>query len=172
MHTDVTPVTILLSKGNFNCRHLDVTHNLMMRIPDGVLELQNLRVLKAAHNQIAVLPASIMKLSKLKELKLSNNQIIYIPEEICTLRRLQTLHLDCNKVISLPLGLSNLEKLIESNDLQLDENPLSCPPLEVCQLGLKVILYYQENGECPEGVLENARNEKAKQVKKVHFDTD
>ena len=154
-----------------SCRYLDLSNNKLVRISEGILQLRHLRTLKLSRNQIAVLPASISSLSKLKHLHLSHNFIAFVPDGICTLINLESLLIDSNRIMSLPTELSKLSGLLESDGFNVENNPLTNPPAEVCHLGLEMILYYQQHGKCPDGVLEKARNSFARQKRRVRFET-
>ncbi|KAI4497853.1 hypothetical protein M0802_006969 [Mischocyttarus mexicanus] len=58
---------------------LDLTSNLLSRVPENIVNLNNLVNLKLGMNSIVVLPQSMRKLTSLRYLDISNNRLQYLP---------------------------------------------------------------------------------------------
>ncbi|MBK8444998.1 MAG: leucine-rich repeat domain-containing protein [Sphingobacteriales bacterium] len=98
-----------------------------------------MRHLHLNHNQIDVLPSSIENLTQLQSLSLKDNSLDNLPEAICELSALQELLLNNNKIQKLPRHLVNLFKL---KNIEVEQNPLIFPPLEVAQQGIFALKHY------------------------------
>ena len=135
------------------------------RFPMEILQLTKLQRLYLSDNQLTMVPQGLCMLTELIELDLSRNDLTHIPPQIGELSRLESLLLSRNKLTRLPSEIGFLTKLtlldVASNqlhelpysflrlrnlaDLQLHGNPLTSPPLEVCELGINHIFDHFEN---------------------------
>nr|CAD7455146.1 unnamed protein product [Timema tahoe] len=86
---------------------LDLSHNNMKEVPEGLERARSLLVLNLSHNHIESIPnALFMHLTDLLFLDLSNNNLETLPPQTRRLANLQTLVLNCN-----PLGHFQLRQL-------------------------------------------------------------
>lgn len=93
---------------------LDLSHNCLSWISDGVDLLKGLKKLCLSHNKICELSTQIGELQNLEEFDLSFNELHEFPHSFTKLRRLRTLDVDHNKLDRFPpeiLALGELEEL-------------------------------------------------------------
>ncbi|XP_042364890.1 malignant fibrous histiocytoma-amplified sequence 1 homolog [Plectropomus leopardus] len=93
---------------------LDMSHNCLRSLSEGVGQLKALKKLCVSHNKIQSLPAQIGALQLLEELDISFNDLHDLPRAFSGLSRLRTLDADHNKLNQFPpeiLALSELEEL-------------------------------------------------------------
>ncbi len=134
---------------------------LLNSIPIEVFELEQLRSLKLTNNNIATIPPDITRLTHLQFLDLWGNRFQEFPHVLGNLQNLVILRLslsslDCVpqwlaeiKELSLDLSSNQLTELPESlsqltnlTRLDLRDNPLKYPPLEVANRGIEEIAKY------------------------------
>jgi hypothetical protein len=84
-------------------------------IPDFLEELTNLKILILSNNLIENIPPSLMKITELRHLDLSLNNIQEIPINIRNLVNLTSLNLKNNKIKRVPDSLGNLTSLRKLN---------------------------------------------------------
>ena len=84
--------------------------------------------------------------ARIVKLYLGNNKLTSLPAEIGMLTGLERLDLDNNQLTSLPVEFGRLTGLMSlrynNNNLSLDNNPLTTPPMEVCKEGTTAIRAY------------------------------
>ncbi|XP_068562949.1 malignant fibrous histiocytoma-amplified sequence 1 homolog [Cebidichthys violaceus] len=93
---------------------LDMSHNCLRSLSEGVGQLKALKKLCVSHNKIQTLPAQIGALRSLEELDLSFNDLHDLPGSFSDLAKLRTLDADHNKLNRFPpeiLALGELEEL-------------------------------------------------------------
>ncbi|XP_071328167.1 malignant fibrous histiocytoma-amplified sequence 1 homolog [Trachinotus anak] len=93
---------------------LDMSHNCLRSLSEGVGQLKGLKKLCISHNKIQYLPAQIGALQFLEELDISFNDLHDLPRSFSSVTRLRTLDADHNKLNQFPpeiLALSELEEL-------------------------------------------------------------
>ncbi|KAM6900990.1 malignant fibrous histiocytoma-amplified sequence 1 homolog [Lycodopsis pacificus] len=93
---------------------LDMSHNCLRSLSEGVGQLKVLKKLCVSHNKIQTLPAQIGALRSLEELDLSFNDLHDLPASFADLAKLRTLDADHNKLNRFPpeiLALGELEEL-------------------------------------------------------------
>lgn len=93
---------------------LDLSHNCLRSLSEGVGQLRGLKKLCISHNKIQYLPAQIGALQFLEELDISFNDLHDLPRSFSSLTRLRTLDADHNKLNQFPpeiLALGELEEL-------------------------------------------------------------
>jgi Leucine-rich repeat (LRR) protein len=109
-------------------KYLVLEDNGFTRIPDGILELRQLKTLNLSGNQIREIPAGITKMKSLKTLILSGNPIRSIPPELRQLSELTDLYLyDCD-LTDVPEWVKDMPNLAE---LSLSKNNLSTEKKEL-----------------------------------------
>eukprot|EP00058_Branchiostoma_floridae_P022554 XP_002608044.1 hypothetical protein BRAFLDRAFT_74993 [Branchiostoma floridae] len=143
---------------------LILDNNKLHNLPCDFEHLQRVKVLNLGFNCYEIFPHAVLALNRVEELFLSRNKLSHIPEEIGLLEHLRVLWLDHNNVESIPDSITklvNMEELsVQGNRLKclpegfgklsnldcLDvrENPLLQPPLDVCKNGVKAIAAFQE----------------------------
>ncbi len=144
---DISPI-----KNLTNLKSLWINHNQISDIKS-IKNLAKIKSLTVNHNQISDI-SSLKNLTNLESLRINHNQISDI-SSLKNLTNLTTLNLRDNKIqdISpiLPLikkGLKvSMEDRFKSNTINLFNNPISNPPLEIIQQGNEAILSYFEDLE-------------------------
>jgi len=93
--------TFVNISGMVQLHSLDVSHNELTELPEGITDdqLALLATVAAHHNQIVTLPTELYNLSNLKLLDVSDNKIEEIPPEFC----------ECGKLKDLKYGGNNLK---------------------------------------------------------------
>lgn len=81
-----------------NLSRLDVSHNQLSELPDGIYELEHLAEIHASNNLISTIDANVSKLTSLKVLSLNVNKIELIPSELSECHKLKELHLQDNLI--------------------------------------------------------------------------
>lgn len=119
---------------------LNMTCNQLTSVPS-LEKAKHLARLDLSHNQLTDLPDGIFKLEFLSELKASDNFISKLSEEVSNLQALKILDLSSNSIDTLPSSLANCFKLKELN---LKENKFKDNRLTklVNQCSTKAILDY------------------------------
>lgn len=93
---------------------LDMSHNCLRSLSEGLAQLKGLKKLCISHNKIQHLPVQIGALQLLEELDISFNDLHDLPRSFTSLTNLRTLDADHNKLNQFPpeiLALSHLEEL-------------------------------------------------------------
>jgi hypothetical protein len=98
--------------------------------------MKSLRYLDVHFNELHGLPQSIGKLTNLEYLNIGSNfnDMTQLPETIGGLINLKELDLSNNQIRALPYAFCKLEKLTKLN---LDQNPIIVPPVEVVNQGVE-----------------------------------
>ncbi|XP_077442109.1 malignant fibrous histiocytoma-amplified sequence 1 homolog [Vanacampus margaritifer] len=117
---------------------LDLSHNRLRGVAEGLGRLSALKKLSVSHNNIQQLPERIAALELLEELDVSFNDLREVPASFCRLARLRTLDVDHNKLGRFPpqiLALAHLE------ELDCSGNQFEVLPEEVAELKSIKILW-------------------------------
>ena len=121
---------------------LHLASNRFQAFPLVICHMERLKFLDLSCNQVEILPSSLIKLKSLKTLLLFENKLKQWPELLCNLTQLQTLWLGKNQLHELPIRfgqLTHLDWTINTLSANIDENPLTYPPLHICKLGIEAI---------------------------------
>jgi len=142
-----------------NLTKLYLYSNQLAGIPGEISRLKNLTKLYLSNNLLSTLPGEITWLENLTELGLSLNHLTRIPGEITWLENLTKLDLRDNKLTSLPEEITKLNLEIKWEDefytekgINLYNNPLESPPVEIVKKGRDAVIEYfksLEEGELP-----------------------
>lgn len=117
---------------------LDMSHNCLRSLSEGVGQLKGLKKLCISHNKIQHLSVQIGALQLLEELDISFNDLHNIPRSFSSLDNLRTLDADHNKFNQFPpeiLALSNLE------ELDCSGNKFESLPADIMKLKFLKILW-------------------------------
>jgi len=144
-------------------QYLDISRNQLTYLPASVCLLTQLQCLVANNNKLVSLPEEIGEMSMLMELDVSCNEIAHLPVQIGDLANLRSLHLRRNHLQEIPVELTYLQLnfldlaanrlsslpvelrfMVTLVDLYLEENPLTCPPANLCGRGRVHIFKYLE----------------------------
>jgi Leucine-rich repeat (LRR) protein/GTPase SAR1 family protein len=152
-----------------NLTSLDVSYNPLKRLPEGLRELRNLTVLDVSGTGLRSLPEWLGELSSLTTLNVNGNGLKRLPEGLRELRHLTMLQAGNNKFSAFPsvlydltslrnLTLGNYGHTDERNEikeiapeilrleglknLDLRDNPLVTPPLDIADKGIVEIKRY------------------------------
>jgi len=144
-------------------QYLDISRNQLTYLPASVCLLTQLQCLVANNNKLVSLPEEIGEMVMLMELDVSCNEIAHLPVQIGDLANLRSLHLRRNHLQEIPVELTYLQLnfldlaanrlsslpvelrfMVTLVDLYLEENPLTCPPANLCGRGRVHIFKYLE----------------------------
>jgi len=147
-HTSIPPEVF----ENEELSTLDISHNLLKEVPEGLIKCKSLLVLNLSNNELEMIPSHLlMAATDLLHLDLSNNELDALPPQLRRLSNLQTLLLSNNplshfQIRPLPaltelrtLHLRNtqrtllniptaLEPLLNLSDVDLSQNQLTKIP--------------------------------------------
>ncbi|WP_372367489.1 leucine-rich repeat domain-containing protein [Candidatus Uabimicrobium sp. HlEnr_7] len=142
-----------------NLTQLYLRNNQFNILPPEILQLTNLQTLDLSNNQFGILPPEILQLTNLTQLYLRNNQFSALPPEILQLVNLRALDMSNNHITHIPkcffdlkLQLNFFQNRHSLDQLNLTNNPIEKPPLEILEKGKETILNYfdsLEGGETP-----------------------
>lgn len=127
-------------------RDLNLSNNELISLPPEVFLLVRIDVLNASSNKICRLPSLIVK-GKVKRMlslvDLSDNKIVKFPDFL--LMMTSKLDLSKNRIRNLPGGVIKKLDYATKQELCVDKNPISNPPRDVCESGIRsIIQYFQE----------------------------
>lgn len=127
-----------------NLKKLSVNSNKLIFLPSSTSHLTALKVLDARLNCLRTLPADLENLINLETLNVSQNfqYLDTIPYSIGLLLSLVELDVSYNNIKTLPESIGCLKKL---QKLSVEGNPLTCPPMEVVEQGLHVVMEYMQH---------------------------
>nr|XP_055055719.1 leucine-rich repeat and calponin homology domain-containing protein 2 isoform X2 [Misgurnus anguillicaudatus] len=111
---------------------LNLYHNCIKVIPEGIINLQMLTYLNISRNQLSVLPKYLFNLP-LRVLVVSNNKLLSVPDEIGKAKDLMELDISCNEIQVLP---TQMGKLLALRELNVRRNCLQVMPDELSDLPL------------------------------------
>ena len=117
---------------------LSLRYNKILKLPDNIGKLKNLKGLSLQSNGLETIPSSMGNLSSLEYLSLNQNNLKTLPNTIRNLKNLVQLHVQYNKLEDLPDYLGNLN-LIEYIDLS--SNKITELPLTIGKLSNKRGIY-------------------------------
>jgi len=135
-----------LSKSIFvlkNLRKIDLTGNLLRKIPDEIYYVANLSELILSNNLLCTIPTEIGYLPMLHKLDLSQNCFETIPSELGNLEFLTELDLHDNYLKTIPSELGKLDGLTSIN---LGHNFLETIPSEIGNMIELKYLILDHNG--------------------------
>lgn len=147
---------------------LNANFNKLSKLPDTIgFELINLKKLSVNSNKLVFLPSSTSHLTALKVLDARLNCLRALPEDLENLINLETLNVSQNfqyletipysigllwSLVELDVSYNNIKTLPESigclknlQKLSVEGNPLTCPPMEVVEQGLHVVMEYMHH---------------------------
>lgn len=154
---------------------LDISNNLLTRLPMGVKKLEGLKELVMDENFFGEIPVSRLKradfikvasfnkshllelgenrydkIGFLEVLKANNSRLTYLHPSLYGISELNELQLQENQLTGLPPGISKLKKLTK---LSLYKNEITALPEDIFDLNLTVIdLYYNQLEVVPEAI--------------------
>ncbi|RHZ16139.1 hypothetical protein DYB31_000410 [Aphanomyces astaci] len=125
---------------------MDLTKNKLKVLPDSICDIKTLtflnlsnNLLEALPNHLAAFPDSLCTLPALTSLSASNNSLVSLPESFGALGKLRSLRLDWNRIKELPYSFRHLTVL---EDIHMERNPMTMPPLEVVYQGAATVVAY------------------------------
>jgi len=108
--------------------------------------MRALRFLDLSDNLITKIPDNISQLNNLESLVLVYNRIDRLPDSVCDMVNLHVLWLGNNRLHSLPTGFGRLKNLDwgfrHTSSSVIDGNPMLSPPTEICKRGVDAIARY------------------------------
>ncbi|XP_067629207.1 protein flightless-1 isoform X7 [Eurosta solidaginis] len=117
-----------------NLAELDLSRNMLPKIPDCVYNLPNLKRINLSDNAITELSSNVELWQKLEVLNLSRNQLTVLPSAICKLAQLRCLYLNDNNLDfdGIPSGIG---KLCSLEIFSASKNVLEMIPEGLCRCG-------------------------------------
>ena len=94
---------------------LELSRNLIKRIPQQISKLENLSILNLQCNKLERLPQGFANLRHLQILDLSSNKFTAFPDIICECTSLLQIDLSNNRIQSIPQHINNLTKVAKIN---------------------------------------------------------
>lgn len=107
-----------------------LSHNLLTKVPDGLIDMKNLLKLDLAKNSIEEVPKEIFELKQLRNLNLLSNDIRYLPNVSEWSKAMKVLNLKENNLRFLDDSIAESEL----EDLNLAENNLGHVPECICEI--------------------------------------
>ena len=145
----------LLSSIHPDIRHLrflndlDISNNKLTVLPPEVLLLPRIEAINASNNLISRMPSINVKgrvTRKLNSVDLSGNVLIKFPEHLMYLTK--KLDLSRNKIKVIPAHTFKKIDWSTRQEVILHENPLTTPPPDICECGLRAIMQYFQEEKC------------------------
>ena len=149
---------------------LDLSRNQLKHLPIPILQLPFLEILLLSNNHLEEIPEEINLMKNLIELDVACNKIRHLPSQIGDVISLRSLNLRRNYLEKIPIEISFLPLVdldLSSNDivaipvefcfittlvhLSLEGNPLSSPPVNICERGKLHIFKYLYEKAIQEG---------------------
>lgn len=130
-------------------RNVDLSNNKLVSIPPDLLQLQRMEVLNLSRNNISRVPTIQLKGFKRRPMSvdLSDNQLVRFPEQLLSMSR--RIDLCRNQIRKIPVTVTKLCSKDDDDDekvIEIEDNPLTSPPADICQSGTRAILrYFYEN---------------------------
>ncbi|XP_053966666.1 protein flightless-1 [Anastrepha obliqua] len=117
-----------------NLAELDISKNMLPKIPDCVYNLPNLKRINLSDNAITELSSNIEYWQKIEVLNLSRNLLTTLPAAICKLIHLRCLYLNDNRLDfdGIPSGIG---KLCSLETFSASNNVLEMIPEGLCRCG-------------------------------------
>ncbi|XP_005096406.2 malignant fibrous histiocytoma-amplified sequence 1 homolog [Aplysia californica] len=126
---------------------LDVSDNQISILPTDIFLLPRLDVLTVSQNQVTKVPAfNVRPQDKhwVSHIDLSDNKLANFPGHLLLMS--SNLDLSGNKIRSLSYHAIKKLDVRKGQVLHLEENPLTYPPSDVCESGLKhIVSFFQES---------------------------
>ncbi|KAH7416294.1 hypothetical protein KP509_14G084900 [Ceratopteris richardii] len=133
-----------IGSGLPNIKHISVRWNKLRSLPTSFCSLRSLRKLELKFNQLKALPQAFGNLINLEYLDVSCNftALQALPDTVGDLVALSEVDLSCNQIKILPDSFGRLQFVKKIN---LKDNPLVSPPVEVCEAGTEAIMCFMRN---------------------------
>lgn len=130
-------------------KRLNVSYNDLEELPEWLGDLKKLEVLDLRSNKLKSLFKGISNLTKLNSINIRDNSLEEIPVEIRGIQNLQYISVGNNKLTHLP------EWFFKIPDINISNNPIVDPPIEVYTKGLQAVLnYFKERANGTERLYE------------------
>jgi len=148
-------------------QYLDLSFNMLERIPDSITSCKKLQLLFLTDNKLVALPESMDKLKQLRKLFLSYNDLTSLPNNIGACSRIEKLRVSSNRIQFMPKSIVSLwkNKGGRLEEFLVDGNPLVQPSITAFQMGglytgFKLFSEWIEEEEVQRKELEKKEKEK------------
>lgn len=113
-------------------RHIDLSENTLLAVPDSLRCCRNLFFLNISHNRIKKLPSPFLY-KKLEKLFMSFNELCELPDDLGECRELKKIRMQHNQVKRLPDTMLNLREKLQ--EFLVSNNPLTVPSITAFEMG-------------------------------------
>jgi hypothetical protein len=134
----------------FNCRTLNLNHNILVRLPRCLGRMPSLTCLSASRNQISYLPKELCLSKTLKILRVNSNLLSIFPHNLGDIKKLYEISACYNNITQLPMSFYKLGKL---SVLRMEGNPMALPEDEIMMRGGPAVVQW-----CRERYLHDEQN--------------
>jgi len=119
---------------------LNLQHNNIELISNGIAQVSSLKSINVSHNKINTSETflNLAKLPRLKSLWLNANQLQYLPEEIGKITTLRNLYIEHNQLLELPNAIKNL---IQLNVFHIGHNYFETLPIQLINMQKLILLH-------------------------------
>lgn len=141
-----------------NIRELNVSKNRISVLPTDVFQLSTLESLKASQNQISKIPVFNMNPQHchiMSEIDLSSNVINKFPGHLMVITK--KLDLSSNRIKTLEMNKMKKLEMDSQKELCVDGNPLTFPPSDVCECGLKSMVQFIQETQIDQKVYQGVK---------------
>ena len=127
---------------NTGAKELDLSGEKLIKLPESLKQLTQLKKLNIAYNHLTELPDWLGQLSQLKMLNISGNQLTELPDWLGQLSQLEMLNISGNQLTELPDWLGQLSQL---RTLDISGNQLTALPVSLSHLTLLEFFIFDGN---------------------------
>ena len=145
---------------------LNLSSNLLTRVPSNIHNLEKLCVLDLRNNQLKSVSVCLLEMPTLRDLKLSGNKIMELPGTCNWSPSIRSLYLSDNSLQTLPMCMAQAKLTL----LQLAKNNLYEVPLCVCEIITLEILDLSANPRLTQLPNQMGRLRNIRSLKLEHLD--
>ena len=137
---DISEIPIELKEIK-DLKRLNISDNAISELPNWISGFKDLEFLDARNNKLTDLPSDFTQLKKLITINLRNNHIRVVPKEFQKMPWVNFISLNYNEIEKIPAWFFDIE------DVNIENNPIIDPPIEVYSRGTETIKNYFKERE-------------------------